>query len=68
MTDIEYLETRINEQTAQLEDMRMRLQTDKETKEAFDIYSDIYSSFLRAGFDKDQAWELFMAIFQAAVR
>lgn len=64
MTDIEYLETRINEQTAQLEDMRMRLQTDKETKEAFDIYS----SFLRAGFDKDQAWELFMAIFQAAVR
>lgn len=64
MTDIEYLETRINEQTAQLEDMRMRLQTDKETKEAFDIYS----SFLRAGFDKDQAWELFMEIFQAAVR
>jgi hypothetical protein len=64
MTDIEYLETRINEQTAQLEDMRMRLQTDKETKEAFDVYS----SFLRAGFDKDQAWELFMTIFQAAVR
>ena len=64
MTDIEYLETRINEQTAQLEDMRMRLQTDKETKEAFDIYS----SFLRAGFDKDQAWELFMTIFQATVR
>lgn len=64
MTDIEYLETRINEQTAQLEDMRMRLQTDKETKDAFDVYS----SFLRAGFDKDQAWELFMAIFAAAVR
>jgi len=64
MTDIEYLETRINEQTAQLEDMRMRLQTDKETKDAFDIYS----SFLRAGFDKDQAWELFMTIFKAAVR
>ena len=64
MTDIEYLENRINEQTAQLEDMRMRLQTDKETKEAFDIYS----SFLRAGFDKDQAWEMFMTIFRAAVR
>jgi hypothetical protein len=64
MTDIEYLEARINEQTAQLEDMKMRLQTDKETKEAFDVYS----SFLRAGFDKDQAWELFTAIFQAAVR
>lgn len=64
MTDIEYLETRINEQTAQLEDMRMRLQTDKETKGAFDVYS----SFLRAGFDRDQAWELFMTIFQAAAR
>ena len=64
MNEIEYLEKRIDEQTQQLEEMKKRLATDFETKEAFDVYS----SFLRAGFDKDQAWELFMTIFQAAVR
>jgi signal transduction protein with GAF and PtsI domain len=64
MNEIEYLEKRIDEQTQQLEEMKKRLATDFETKEAFDVYA----SFLRAGFDKDQAWELFMTIFQAAVR
>lgn len=63
MNDIEYLEARIEEQTAQLEEMKAQLQTDKETKEAFDIYS----SFLRAGFEKEQAWEMFMELFKAAL-
>lgn len=63
MTDIEYLEARIDEQTKQLEEMRTRLATDMETKEAFDVYS----SFVRAGFTPDQAWELFLTVFKAAI-
>ena len=63
MDDIKYLELKIETDMSRLEKMKNREETDKQAREAYEIFD----SLRKAGFSEDQAWVLFLNLFKAAL-
>ena len=63
MDDIKYLELKIETDMSRLEHLKNREETDKQAREAFEIFD----SLRKAGFSEDQAWVLFLSLFKAAL-
>lgn len=63
MTEVEYLESKMREERAEL----TRLRRNENNRKAALESRDLYEAYVDAGFTEEQAWELFKVLWERAL-
>ena len=64
MTEVEYLESHMREERAEL----TRLRRNENNRKAALESRDLYEAYVDAGFTEEQAWELFKVLWERALK
>lgn len=64
MTEVEYLESKMREERAEL----TRLRRNENNRKAALESRDLYEAYVDAGFTEEQAWELFKVLWELALK
>ena len=64
MTEVEYLESKMREERAEL----TRLRRNENNRKAALESRDLYEAYVDAGFTEEQAWELFKVLWERALK